>query len=806
MNYSKLLIAVSLLWSGVTLCAQNTVKGYVYEEGTQKAIPNVLLFAPDLGWQKETDSDGYFEIELENSDTLYLTFFKENYANKPISIDPKVAIDTLEVYLAPLNLQLSSFELNAYGSNSAFNLRKLSNVEGMGIYAGKKTEVIDLTRFVGNKVSNNAREVFAAVPGLNIWENDASGLQLNIGARGLDPNRTAHFNTRQNGYDISADALGYPESYYIPPIQALERIEIIRGAASLQYGPQFGGLLNFVFRDFGDEKFVFETENSVGSYGLFSTFNTIGGKIKKWKYHAFYQYKRGDGWRPNSGFYQHMFFGKVEYLGTKFQFTAEHTAMDYLAQQAGGLMDFEFEDDPYKSKRSRNWFAVDWNLTSLTMAYKLGERSKLESRSFLLSAFRQSVGELGPINRPDPMMARDLIVGNYNNFGTELRYLFQYSNRYKELNSLLVGGRIYRGNTENQQGLGSSNSDADFNFTNEEPYFSQYIFPGTNLAFFAEHLFNFSKGWSVSPGIRLESITTRADGYYYNRVFAGSILLLEEKINVDTENPRFFPLLGLGVSKKWTDKLESYGNFSQNFRSINFSDISITNPNLIVDQELKDETGYNLDMGIRGGILNEILRFDLSAFYLSYQDRIGTTEIEGENSQLVSYRTNVGDARIIGIEAFSIVDVSKWAKWSNVEVQILNSFSFQNGVYTNSTRTINGNKVELIPPFSWKIGVGLVKDNLSLKALFNYTHEHYTDATNAVRVSNATRGIIPSYAVLDLSAVYTLKSFTFSAGLNNALNSSYFTRRANSYPGPGIIPATPLNFYFSTKFNFSVKP
>ena len=38
-------------------------------------------------------------------------------------------------------------------------------------------------------------------------------------------------------------ALGYPESYYTPPFEALKSIEIIRGSAALQFGTQFGGLL-----------------------------------------------------------------------------------------------------------------------------------------------------------------------------------------------------------------------------------------------------------------------------------------------------------------------------------------------------------------------------------------------------------------------------------------------------------------------------------------------------------------------------------------------------------------------------------
>lgn len=74
--------------------------------------------------------------------------------------------------------------------------------------------------------TNNAREIFATVPGLNIWESDGGGLQIGIGARGLSPNRTEHFNTRQNGYDMSADALGYPETYYTPPADAIKYVKL----------------------------------------------------------------------------------------------------------------------------------------------------------------------------------------------------------------------------------------------------------------------------------------------------------------------------------------------------------------------------------------------------------------------------------------------------------------------------------------------------------------------------------------------------------------------------------------------------
>ena len=117
--------------------------------------------------------------------------------------------------------------------------------KGNVIYSGKKNEVLKLTAINANLTTNNAREVFSRIPGVTIWENEGSGIQINIGVRGLSPNRSWELNTRQNGYDISSDVFGYPEAYYNPPLEAVETLELVRGGASLQFGPQFGGMINY---------------------------------------------------------------------------------------------------------------------------------------------------------------------------------------------------------------------------------------------------------------------------------------------------------------------------------------------------------------------------------------------------------------------------------------------------------------------------------------------------------------------------------------------------------------------------------
>ena len=130
----------------------------------------------------------------------------------------------------------------------------------------------------------------------------------------MDPNRTANFNTRQNGYDISADVLGYPESYYTPTAEALAEIQVIRGAASLQYGTQFGGLINFKLKEpVKNKEIEFVTRNTVGSFGLKTNFSSLSGTKGKFSYYTFFNYKEGDGYRANSNFDSKNFYGYIAY-------------------------------------------------------------------------------------------------------------------------------------------------------------------------------------------------------------------------------------------------------------------------------------------------------------------------------------------------------------------------------------------------------------------------------------------------------------------------------------------------------------
>jgi Fe(3+) dicitrate transport protein len=802
------------------LYSQFSINGQIKNRQKMSISEAFILLSPSAK-MATTNAKGSYKFENLKSTTYTLTIDAVGFQPQTVQVEIKNENVVFSVELDSLTV---TFDKEVVVNGEDYHLNPA--ISGVTLLSAKTINVIDLEKVLANQANNNARELFKTVPGLNIWENDNSGIQLNIGGRGLNPNRTSNFNTRQNGYDISADALGYPETYYTPPAQSLRRIEVLRGAASLQFGTQFGGMLNFVMKQGAKDKpFEFVTENTYGGFNFFNTFTSIGGTVakKKLNYYAFYQYKRGDGWRPNANFEVHNGYAQLEYKpNKKLTIRAEQTVMQYVAHQPGGLTDAEFEKNARQSKRERNWFRVNWNLSALTIDYKISSLTQLNIRNFALIASRQSLGNLEAIDRPDYGGERDLIKGRYLNFGNETRLVHRY-NFLKKVSALVTGVRIYKGHTEQQQGYSNSDTTGtlnDFMFSAAPKGIlkSDYTFPSFNFAAFAENYFAITDKFSVTPGIRFEYIQTEASGYYQDLVVVrsstGTDTIRNEAIDESRSNSRIVFLTGIGLSYKLSKNVEVYGNFSQNYRGINFNDMRISNPNQEVDPNLKDEYGFNADLGFRGSYKG-LFNFNATLFYLSYNRRIGNIQSERpdkNNSSIIepyTLRTNVGDARVIGLEFFVEADFWKLfskAKKTPFSLNVFTNFSILDGRYTKTENSFaSGKELEFVAPIILRTGISFGYKTFKLSYQYSYTSEHYSDATNAEWVPNAVVGIIPSYGVMDIAASYQWEWFTLQTGINNLTDEVYFSRRAASYPGPGILPADGLSFYVTLRFKIGVK-
>lgn len=726
-------------------------------------------------------------------------------------------------------------DVTVVGRNSKSDIQQLPEIVGTSIYAGKKNALIVLDNVKGNVVTNNMRQIAAKIPGIHIWESDGSGIQIGIAARGLSPNRSWEFNVRQNGYDIAADPFGYPEAYYNPQLQAVQRIEIVRGQGALQYGPQFGGLINYILRNGSEinlpagqagKKFVpmaigIETQQTAGSNGLFNSYNAIGGKTEKLHYYAFFDHRNAAGYRNNSKYYTNSGFGTFTYhINKKLSVTTEIMRSNIRSQQPGGLSDTQMQQDIKQSHRSRNWFDITWTTAAIIANYRFNEHARLNVKLFGVAGDRNSVGFFpgsgivigDTINKnTDQYNPRNVNADKYRNAGLEARFITDY-NLFNAKQTFSAGVRIYKGTTFRFVADGKGTTGSDYDMTVTGGVWSRDIdFKTTNVAAFAENIIHITKNFLVIPGIRYEYIKGNAGGRNGFTNTGAEVLLQDQK------KSRGFIIAGMGAEYHTSQATEIYANITQAYRPVQFADLTAPPTTDVIDQDLKDAKGYNADIGYRGKIQNYLF-FDAGIYYLQYNNRIGIIVQQRTDGSFYNYRTNVGNSSSKGFEGLiEFSPVKAFSKKQNrFDLSAFASYSYTDAKYGNllvitknsSNQLVETNlknkKVENAPANILRSGITVLYAGFSLTGQLSYTGKSFADANNTITpTANAQNGLIPAYTVFDLTAVYKHNDrFNIKAGINNLGNQKYFTRRASGYPGPGALPADGRTCFVSVSAKF----
>lgn len=708
--------------------------------------------------------------------------------------------DTLTTRILP--------ELTVVGQGSKSDIHQLPQIVGTQIYATKKSSLVVMENVHGNIVSNTMRQVLAKVPGIFVWESDGSGMQINVASRGLSPNRSWEFNVRQNGFDIAADPYGYPEAYYNPQLQSVQRIEVVRGHGSLQYGPQLGGMINYILKNGSEfnKPIQVETNQTIGNNNLFNSFNAVGGKTKKINYYVFYDLRQGDGWRQNNRFNSNTFSGSLTYkVNSKINITAELTRWTSLSKQPGGLTDAQFAADARQSMRSRNWFELEWLTSGLNFDYAISQNQKLNVKVFSIVADRNSLG-FNPstgILAPDTINSntgtyanRAIDIDRYRNYGIEGRYMLHYK-LGQQLSSLSAGVRFYQGSTNRfRGGVGSTGTDYTLQRQPNTVWTADINYRSGNFALFAENLFQVTPKLLLVPGVRYESVAAEAAGY--NALVNNSPVFIQNQTR-----ERNFLLYGLGAEFAITRTTAFYANATQSYRPVQFSDLTAAPTIDVIDQNLTDARGLNIDVGYRGNY-NEHVKFDISAFYLDYQNRIGTIRQQRSDGSFYNFRTNVGSSTTKGVEAFAEVPVSRFLSLPQRvgNFSLFASYAYNDARYNNfRVVTVANNtlvetnyrdkQVEYAPQNVLRAGITYTYKNFWITGQGSYTDQVFADANNTIAPSaNGQNGKIPGYTIYDLTTGYNHKSgIRVRLGINNITNEFYFTRRSGGYPGPGLLPA-----------------
>jgi Fe(3+) dicitrate transport protein len=782
--------------------SKGTVKGRI-ETLDHVPAESVSIFVKEINSGTSTDEDGKYELVVPAGNyTLVVSIIGFSSQSKAITVKSnEVVIEDFTLSESALQLQ----EVVIRGVRAITGMGYLANSSDNVIYTGKKTEVLLIDSLDANTAQNNPRQVLGRVPGANYSETEGSGFPSNgIAFRGLNPTQSIETNTRQNGYNITADLYGYPESYYLPPLEAVERIEVTRGASSLQFGPQFGGVINYILKKGPTTKPIeLNLQQTAGSFGLYNSFLSAGGQLGKFNYYAFAQYQQTDGWRPNSDYKKITAYGKLSYQASKkLTVGVEYSLLRNRVHMPGGFTDSLFYADSRASYRTRNWLTSPWNIFTTTLDWKISPNTSLNIKSSVNSSARDLVwrnedggpaakDEIDPIT--NQYVNRESQHEGFTSVTTEARLLshFQLGNMR---NTLAAGVRHFSGSMK-RQGGGEGTTGSDFDFTLVTPGYEYDLdFTTTNFAPYIENTFNLSERVAITPGLRFEYIKSSIKGFNPN----------EDKTSIvfsDQSRERNILLAGVGFQYKTSHSTNFYANWSQAYRPIDYSSLRPLGTIATVDPNLKDSKGSNTDIGFRGSIRN-YLNFDVGGFYLQYNDRIGIIEKTDASGNVFPFRTNVANSIHQGLETYiefnPIRAFTTHSKWS---VSIFNSLALIDARYASGD--FKDKFVEYAPKSIHRIGINASIKKISTTLLVSNTAQSFGDASNTITPSaDAVAGLIPSYTVLDWSSTWHIKNYHLKLGVNNLADQRYFTKRTDEYPGPGIIPSIGRSAYISIGAKF----
>lgn len=662
----------------------------------------------------------------------------------------------------------------------------LPSTHGLMVVGGRKSEVISLSGLATNLAEKTGRSLFAKIPSAFIYDMDGTGNQINLSVRGLDGHRSWEFNVRQNGIMINTDIYGYPASHYSMPMEAVEQIELIRGTAALQYGQQFGGMLNYVLKKPDpNKKFSLGNISSAGSYGLLSNYTSVGGTVGKFSYFAYYQKRNSKGYRDDAESESDAQHVEISYqINDWLKAKAELSRSIFLYKIPGPLTDVQFEENPTQATRTRNYYSPEIWVPALTLEGKLAANTSFSLVGSGIFGQRSSVTFDALANVPDTINSatseyapRNVDIDNYHTKTVEARILHGYT-LGSVRNDLSISVRYFNNSFDRRQrGKGTTGTDYDLTVMGEFP--RDINLKSQSISASLENQFHLNDRFSISPGLRIENGSS---------VMSGTISYVEAE-QVPQEIEYDFVTLGINANFQFSPSNRLYGGISQANRPVLFQDIIPGNPLTVINPNLTHSFGYNSEIGWEISP-KESMHLNSTLFYTFIGNRIGNILVEQDETSLIQ-KSNVGDSGTAGVEllwdweflkkdrfALSFYTSSSWMK-----ARYLNGFV----AGTEGNKEIEGNHIEAVPEWISRNGLAASHGSFQLVLQHQFVSESFADALNTKTLPpSGAVGLVPSYHIWDLQGIYTFENLTLRASFQNIFDNSYFTKRPQMYPGPGI--------------------
>ena len=641
----------------------------------------------------------------------------------------------------------------------------LAPVEGVKIFAGKRATVIDLDA-LPKVQANNYRQALALTPGLLVSE-ESSPL-VSLGYRGIgEPHRSQFMQVLKDGIPIHADPFGYPEAYYTPPLDVVDRMEFIRGGGALMYGTQPAGALNYVTNMPDTKKaFNFRTQNTFGSDDLFSTYTAADGTVGELGYLGYFNHRESTGFRAtNSEYTLDGAHGKLVWQPS--DSTRWILGLDWYEEdhgEPGGLTPEQYAADRNQTTKFNDRFRMERRAASLELQHEFRKGFDLNVKTWGGYYDRWSRRENFSTKDGSTNIERQ----EFNTFGIEPRVRYDWSAWGNE-HTLTGGLHYYTADSPRTDKRGSTVTANDGELVRRVQRDVQYG------SVFAENKFTFGR-LSITPGVRVEMVDQEV-----TRTFPTALT---------KENSAIEPLFGLGLAYDFENENELYANASESYRGTIFTETLIPSAGTIVSDDIEPARTWTYEVGLRG-TPQSWLTYDTSLFYIDMENRygifdntlgnVGRTVNYGWDAAVQADLVGLWDAKHGSSHGETIGALNLYANVSLLEA------SFANGRF-------DGGRPQYTPAYMVRTGLIWSKyDRAKISFLGTFVGDH-----NSADDAAAERAI-PAYMTWDLiGEIQITDHITLMAGVNNVFDESYFSR----VRGDGIDPAYGRNFYVGGAIRF----
>jgi Fe(3+) dicitrate transport protein len=641
-------------------------------------------------------------------------------------------------------------------------------------------------------------EALRKISGIQARPEEGFGLRPNIGIRGLNPTRSTRVLLLEDGVPLSYAPYGDNASYYHPPVDRFDGVEVVKGSGQILYGPMtVGGVVNYVTPAIPAKSSGFVSLTG-GNLSYLNAHLRYGGTFRGTGLLLDAVRKQGDGSRVDtrSGLNDVNFktisaLSPTQTLSFKSNFYTEDSNVTY-----SGLRLSEYLADPRQNPFRNDFFYGKRFGLSSTHTAQLQKNFILTTSAygayFNRDWWRQSSNSAQrPNDAADPVcggMANLLTTcGNegrlrtYTTWGVEPRFKWFARNWETDF-----GVRMHFETQDRRQANGNFPTSRTGTLV-EDNLRKNQAFSG-----YFQPRFNLTSKLSVTPGIRFEHVRYQRT----NRLFNNG-----QGIKGETTLSKAIP--GLGVAYAANSSLTLFAGAHRGFAPPRNEDI-VSNSGGFID--LDAELSWNYEAGARLRVQRNT-NFSFTFFRMDYQNQVVPASLAGGVGALL---TNGGETLHQGLEASgrhefrnlfdsrNTLYVSGAYTWLPVARYEGRRFSNVGGF---ATTIITGNRLPYAPGTLLNATTGWMHSS-GLHAFVEAVHtgRQYGDDLNTVNsTADGQRGAVPGFVVFNT---------TFNAPVEAWKTTFFFTvknigdRLAIVDRSRGILPNMPRQIQAGIQYSF----